>query len=144
MQTDAKIDSSFKTNKYKYTNTVDCIIKIYKYENGFRGLFRGLNATFWREVPSFGVYFSSYYYLCERTGAINKAGETKFFRLLFCGGMCGISSWVCTYPLDVVKTRIQADGLGKQEYNGIIDCSIKSYKQEGWSVFLTILSTAMN
>ena len=87
MQVEDKSNPTFKKHKYKYTSTVDCIVKIYKYENGIRGLCRGLHATLWREVPSFGVYFSSYYYMCDVTGAINNiTGDTKFFRLLFCGG----------------------------------------------------------
>lgn len=32
---------------------------------------------------------------------------------VFAGGVSGISYWVLTYPFDVLKSRIQADGLEK-------------------------------
>jgi len=38
-------------------------------------------------------------------------------------------------PLDVVKSRIQADNLSNPEYKGIVDCIIKSYKRDGLRVF---------
>lgn len=132
--TDQKQKSDSKTDKYKYKNSIDCIKKIYKHENGIRGLYRGLHATLWREIPSFGVYFSTYYYLCDITGAIHN-GDIKIGRLLLCGGIAGITSWVSTYPFDVIKTKQQADGAGRYLYNGIIDCSVKSYKQEGLVAF---------
>ena len=38
--------------------------------------------------------------------------------VLFSGGMAGIFSWLVTYPQDVIKTRIQADGYGGNRYVG--------------------------
>ena len=48
---------------------MECLVKIYRHENGLRGVFRGLNLTILREGPSFAVYFSSYEYLCKKTNA---------------------------------------------------------------------------
>lgn len=39
------------------------------------------------------------------------------------GGIAGILSWLPTYPMDVIKTRLQADGYGKnQVYKGTLHC----------------------
>ncbi len=119
-------------DKYNYANPVDCISKIYKHE-GFRGPFRGMLCTFIREVPSFGVYFAAYFSLCKYLKA--NTGAFNIPKLFICGGLSGMLTWIVTYPIDVVKTRIQADGVGKNTYNGIIDCVQKSYKKDGYRVF---------
>jgi hypothetical protein len=38
-------------------------------------------------------------------------------------------------PLDVVKSRIQADNPANPVYRGMVDCFYKSYKSHGFSVF---------
>lgn len=38
-------------------------------------------------------------------------------------------------PLDVIKSRIQADDLSNPQYKGIVDCTVKSYKKDGLHVF---------
>ena len=43
--------------------------------------------------------------------------------ILGAGGMAGVLSWVFTYPQDVIKTRLQADGFGsRQKYSGASNC----------------------
>jgi len=32
--------------------------------------------------------------------------------LLLAGGLSGIAGWVCIYPIDVVKTKMQAESPG--------------------------------
>uniref|UniRef100_A0A0P4VTS2 Mitochondrial carrier protein n=1 Tax=Scylla olivacea TaxID=85551 RepID=A0A0P4VTS2_SCYOL len=55
--------------------------------------------------------------------------------LIFCGGMAGVLSWASILPLDVVKSRLQADNSRNPQYKGMVDCLIKSYKADGLSVF---------
>lgn len=38
-------------------------------------------------------------------------------------------------PIDVVKSRIQADCSTSPKYRGMIDCVRMSYREEGWQVF---------
>lgn len=75
------------------------------YLNNFR---KGLNITLLREIPSFSIYFSTYYYMKE-----NKYNE------LISGGVAGVLCWLPTYPLDVIKTRIQSNNFYciKEAYN---------------------------
>lgn len=49
------------------------------------------------------------------------------------GGMAGVFSWIVTFPIDVVKTRLQSDVAGK--YSGAIDCFKKTYAAEGHKAF---------
>lgn len=103
-----------------------CLKGIYKQE-GFRGVFRGLGATACREVPAFGSYFVTYEVLTRSHQPVST------FTMLIAGGFAGIASWVVTYPVDVLKSRVQADGMsGTPQYKNFIDCLQKSVKNEGY------------
>ena len=59
------------------------------------------------------------------------ANPTNLYTLM-AGGMAGVFSWLFTFPIDVIKSRLQADGVGGvQKYNGIRDCTVKSLQTEG-------------
>ena len=120
----------FSSHAHSYEGPVDCLRKIYRVE-GFRGVFRGFGLTAWRETPSFGVYFAVYEGLCQQFS--NDKDETSTIVFLMAGGFAGMASWLSTYPVDVIKSRIQADMRG--EYKGFWDCCVKSYHQEGFAVF---------
>lgn len=49
--------------------------------------------------------------------------------------LIGVISWMLVIPLDVVKSKIQADNPKNPKYNGMVDCFYKSYKTEGLAVF---------
>ena len=121
----------YRHTKHSYSGPVDCLVKIYKAE-GVPGVFRGMGLTVARETPSFGVYFVTYEYLCRQFRFAN--GErVGVLGLLVAGGMAGMASWISTYPVDVIKSRVQADM--KNEYKGFWDCCIKSYHSEGVRFF---------
>ena len=104
------------------------------YEKGKVPLSRGLLATLMREVPFSAINFFTFHYLCLITGA-DENNELDFMKLLFAGATCGVLGALPVYPIDVIKTRIQMDGMGENKYNGIIDCVRKTYYEEGWRVF---------
>ena len=58
----------------------------------------GLSATFIRESIGTSLYFGTY----------NKLREYKISPFLS-GGLAGAISWLITYPIDVIKTRIQSN-----------------------------------
>ncbi|KAF7412643.1 hypothetical protein HZH66_001539 [Vespula vulgaris] len=111
------------TNKTKYSGPVKCLKDIYKKE-GYRGVFNGLGITFLREAPSFGVYFLTYEILTQSKEPISTP------RMLLAGGLAGTASWVISYPLDVIKSRIQAENNNR--YNGALDCYRQSVRSEGY------------
>ncbi|XP_078518459.1 solute carrier family 25 member 45-like [Lissotriton helveticus] len=116
-----------------YKGPVDCAVSILHNE-GPSGLFRGSVALLLRDVPTVGLYFMTYHVLCQR---MTKEGqEPGSLTMLFAGGCAGTVSWACANPMDVIKARLQMDGVKGVRYKGVLDCIITSVRQEGASVFL--------
>lgn len=131
----------FKCTKHIYTGPVDCLHKIYKME-GVKGVFRGFGLTVMRETPSFGAYFASYEWICRHFRPEDPSiEEIGTLALLFAGGMAGICAWIVTYPVDVIKSRIQADMTHR--YKGFLDCAMQSYSAEGIQVFTKGLGSTL-
>ncbi len=59
--------------------------------------FRALWVTASRETPAYAFYFSTFHY-CR---------ETLAWHPFFAGAAAGLASWTTTYPIDVLKTRMQ-------------------------------------
>lgn len=105
---------------------------------GIKGLYRGWTATVIRDAPSHAVYFGTYEYMRELLHpGCRTDSEESLSTMLVSGGLAGSLSWLCCYPLDVVKSRLQAQGAGgaPPQYHGIMDCIRTSARQEGNKVF---------
>ncbi|KAL3052741.1 hypothetical protein OYC64_005297 [Pagothenia borchgrevinki] len=131
-----------KSSRKLYKNSLDCLVRIYNRE-GLRGVNRGMVTTLIRETPGFGVYFLAYDVLTRGLGC---EPDDRFMipKLLFAGGMAGIASWLSTYPVDVIKSRLQADGVGGvYRYSSIADCVRQSVRREGYVVFTRGLTSTL-
>nr|XP_010336859.1 solute carrier family 25 member 48 isoform X6 [Saimiri boliviensis boliviensis] len=91
-----------------YQGPVHCIATIVRNE-GLAGLYRGASAMLLRDVPGYCLYFIPY----------------VFLRAI---------SWGTATPMDVVKSRLQADGVYLNKYKGVLDCISQSYQKEGLKV----------
>ncbi len=131
------------SNGRLYSDPLDCIRKLHAEGKkqrvafgGIRNLNQGFLVTFWRELPGFGAYFASFDYLAASLLKFRHDGSTNMddlhpLELCGAGGIAGIMAWVVTYPLDVVKSRIQVDGMyGKKRYHGLLHCFSESYREE--------------
>ncbi|KAJ8982882.1 hypothetical protein NQ317_004312, partial [Molorchus minor] len=83
---------------------LECLMRIYTNE-GFRGVFRGGGLTIGREVPSFAIYFFTYEMLTKTDSNM----PVSTWGMLLAGGLAGVASWTVTYPIDMIKSRIQVD-----------------------------------
>ncbi|CAL7949077.1 unnamed protein product [Xylocopa violacea] len=131
----AKTRMQLRTTASSFSGPIDCLRHTYRRE-GYRGVFRGLGVTFLRETPSFGVYFLAY----EALTRTSDGSPVSTPCMLLAGGLAGTASWVVSYPLDVVKSRIQADG---SRYAGVVDCLKRSVKAEGYSCLYKGLSSTI-
>lgn len=112
-------------------------------KEGLRGIYRGLAVTALRDAPAHGVYFWTYEYARERLHpGCRRTGQESLATMLVSGGLAGVASWVCCYPLDVVKSRLQAQTFPPR-YRGVVDCFRKSVREEGLPVLWRGLGTAV-
>ncbi|XP_045108905.1 solute carrier family 25 member 45-like isoform X2 [Portunus trituberculatus] len=121
-----------KTIGHAYAGPMSCLKDLYR-KGGIRGCYAGLGSMVVRDVPSFGSYMVLYDSMIASISGSEKNANTGV--LIFCGGMAGVLSWASILPLDVVKSRLQADNPTNPQYKGTVDCLIKSYKADGLSVF---------
>jgi hypothetical protein len=49
--------------------------------------------------------------------------------------MAGMVSWALIVPLDVIKSRVQADSSTCPRYQSMADCAVKSFRADGVKVF---------
>jgi len=130
-------------NAPQYKSPFDCFIKLFK-SSGFRGVFRGFGLTTLREVPSFGTYFVTYEQLMRMAPDASPSSIKGLSYLLLAGGLAGCASWFVTYPVDVMKSRFQADAASPSPiYKNVRDCIVQSKKTEGWRVFFTGLAPTL-
>ncbi|KAK7335940.1 hypothetical protein VNO80_28087 [Phaseolus coccineus] len=116
---------------------------IWKME-GLGGIYRGVGITMLRDAPAHGLYFWTYEYAREKLHpGCRRSGEESLNTMLVSGGLAGVVSWVLSYPLDVIKTRLQAQTPSTQKYRGILDCLRKSVREEGYEVLWRGLGTAV-
>ncbi|KAK0202319.1 carnitine/acyl carnitine carrier [Desarmillaria ectypa] len=94
-------------------------------KNGIRGLYRGIAATALRDL-GYGSYFFAYeatsrYFTPTLDSSVHPSeiqlllsqvdGQVRapsWMAMLLAGGVAGIAGWMTTFPLDVVKTRMQS------------------------------------
>tara|TARA_B100000161_G_C33531129_1_gene406073 strand:+ start:351 stop:1037 length:687 start_codon:yes stop_codon:yes gene_type:complete len=102
------------------------------YKNKLKILRLGLSTTLLRESIAGSLYFGTYNYL------------RKNYNSFISGSLAGVSSWLFTYPIDVIKTRIQSGDsknwnqaiLKGGLWNGLTICLIRSFIVNGSSFYL--------
>lgn len=126
--------------------------KIWLHE-GLRGLYFGGTVTALRDSVGYGFYFWSYE-LSTRWLKASPGDESSFqheaAKVLLCGGLAGVATWVSIFPLDVVKTRLQAQAISSRAETtpllqsvaglptkrvGAMSIARDAYRQEGLRVF---------
>jgi hypothetical protein len=52
-------------------------------------------------------------------------------QVMIAGVMAGFGLWGSMFPIDTIKSKIQADSLSKPEFKGTLDCLARSLSVEG-------------
>eukprot|EP01095_Lingulamoeba_sp_RSL-Kostka_P005635 TRINITY_DN1704_c0_g2_i2.p1 TRINITY_DN1704_c0_g2~~TRINITY_DN1704_c0_g2_i2.p1 ORF type:complete len:301 (-),score=72.71 TRINITY_DN1704_c0_g2_i2:80-982(-) len=122
-----------KNIKLPYTTVFQCAKTILR-ERGIKGCYQGLTPTIIRNA--FGSMF--YFGVNEQVRRLMlKPGQSSLdlpaYKLLFAGGMAGISYWLFLYPFDLIKSAMQGDAIhpSQRRYNSTLDCIKKLYKDGG-------------
>ncbi|XP_015784732.1 mitochondrial glycine transporter [Tetranychus urticae] len=105
------IKTRYESGLFSYANVWIAIQNIYQSE-GFKGSFRGLLPTLFRDVPFSGLYYLCYSQL-KQTLVNGKQNSPELlprsFKTFVCGLIAGLFASTVTHPADVVKTRIQIE-----------------------------------
>ncbi|BFZ58915.1 Mitochondrial carrier protein ymc2 [Savitreella phatthalungensis] len=124
-----------------YDGPVDAARKIYAHR-GIRSIFKGYGPTCLRESHGTGIYFFTYESLVRRELRNDLSLEGKreripAWKLCGFGAAAGYSMWLTSYPVDVVKSRLQTDGFGAaQKYRNSFDCFRQTLAREGARAFV--------
>uniref|UniRef100_A0A8C6LYM1 Solute carrier family 25 member 47a n=1 Tax=Nothobranchius furzeri TaxID=105023 RepID=A0A8C6LYM1_NOTFU len=86
----------------KYHGPLHCLLSIIRGE-GVTGLYRGALPLTLRDGPSYATYFLTYTTIYEWLSG----GSMKSLA----GGIAGIAGWTVGTPMDVIKARLQVDGV---------------------------------
>ncbi|XP_064784735.1 solute carrier family 25 member 47-B isoform X2 [Oncorhynchus masou masou] len=113
----------------KYRGPMHCLLTIAR-EEGFLGLYKGAGALALRDGPSFATYFTIYHVICEQLSPPENT-QPEWNVVLLAGGLSGMCGWCIGTPMDVIKSRLQVDGMGKRRYTGFFHCIAQSIRTEG-------------
>ncbi|RFU73169.1 mitochondrial 2-oxodicarboxylate carrier 2 [Trichoderma arundinaceum] len=112
-----------------YNGMLDCFQKIIKNE-GFSRLYRGISAPILMEAPKRATKFAAN----DEWGKVYRKlfGVDKMTQSLsvLTGATAGATESFVVVPFELVKIRLQ-DKASAGKYNGMVDCVIKTVKNEG-------------
>ncbi|KAM3759308.1 hypothetical protein ACB098_01G110700 [Castanea mollissima] len=97
--------------------------------DGWQGLFRGNLVNVIRVAPSKAIELFAYDTVNKNLSP--KPGEQPKLPIpasLVAGACAGVSSTICTYPLELLKTRLTVE---RGVYSGLFDAFLKIVREEG-------------
>ncbi|KAG0014195.1 hypothetical protein BGZ82_001875 [Podila clonocystis] len=108
------------------------MVLIYTNEGGIVGLYRGLGPTLTGVAPYVALNFQAYEVLRARLTPPGETSPTVGMKLI-CGALAGSFAQTVTYPLDVLRRRMQVTGMDavSYKYSSTWDGVKKIIKQEG-------------
>eukprot|EP01017_Pseudomicrothorax_dubius_P007673 TRINITY_DN12411_c0_g1_i17.p1 TRINITY_DN12411_c0_g1~~TRINITY_DN12411_c0_g1_i17.p1 ORF type:complete len:232 (-),score=25.32 TRINITY_DN12411_c0_g1_i17:147-842(-) len=120
------------TNKEKYSGITQCLMTIFK-EEGFRGFYKGYNAT----MVSIPLFHSLYFTCYESSKQYLDHHHPKWNKAVVHCTAAGISGFICdliTNPLWVARLRLQSQFLhhpDQQKYSGLWQTMRLIFQEEG-------------
>ena len=121
----------------KQGGTITTLVRLLKTRGPSYVLGTGLVATLLREVPGNMAYFVGYEFLKSwlsgREPHESPESTPSATTCLIAGGVAGCSFWTISYPMDIVKTRLQTAPAGR--YSGILDCAKQLFQAKGPKAF---------
>jgi len=121
-----------------YHGPLDCVRKLISQGGGLQGLYRGEAVTILREAQAYGAWFMAFEYMMNKDAARNNINRKEIppWKVALYGGLAGEVLWLASYPLDVIKSKMQTDGFGAgQKYKTMRDCFAQTWRAGGMGGF---------
>lgn len=115
-----------KTGQYK--GILDAAVKIYTKE-GVRSFYRGYIPNMLGIVPYAGIDLAVYETLKKKYIATHNTEQPSFLLLLACGSASSTLGQVCSYPLALVRTRLQAQVVVNTSKSAIDTSTLNVFKR---------------
>lgn len=121
------------TQQKKYAGPVDCMRRMYQSQGLARGIFKGFQATLYRDAVGYAAFYAAFHKSTETVARAMhvRVDELNPLLVMCCGASSGISYWTACYPLDSLKTLVQNDNTGAST----LQIARRLYAQEGMAGF---------
>ena len=98
-----KLQAQYTEGQFK--GPIDCARQLIR-NDGFSALFRGMYVTILREIPAYAGFYSGFEFT-KRYLTKDQEEDATILQLMASGSVGGMSYWLASYPLDVVKSVVQ-------------------------------------
>ena len=115
----------------EYAGILDCVTAIARKE-GFAAVYAGLGTSTAGIIPYAGTDLAVYSFLKDEYARRHPDTEPPISALLGCGAASSTAGQLVAYPMQLVRTRMQAQGIpGMPTYAGPIACARATVAAEG-------------
>lgn len=118
------------TAKEMYSNIIHVFVRISQ-EEGVKTLYRGFTPTILGVIPYAGITFFTYETLKKLHAEKTKRSQPYPYERLAFGACAGLIGQSASYPLDVVRRRMQTAGVTGSSYSTIMGTMREIITQEG-------------
>lgn len=117
------------TARTEYKSLVEVFKKIYLTE-GMRAFYKGYVPTILGVIPYAGMSFFTYGVLKIKYKELSEPPYHQYMNLVF-GAIAGMLGQTSSYPLDIVRRRMQTSSITKKKADSIVGVLRDIYREEG-------------
>ena len=124
-----------------FRGPLDCLCAAYR-RGGLRACYKGFGVNALRDVNAASIYFLVYEWLYSQMMLRQLTDSHGVIASFTAGGTAGVLSWLPIMPLDVVKSKMQAD-YSRLKYSSMWHCVRQTYAVGGPSSFFAGVGATM-
>mmetsp|Transcript_117970 Transcript_117970/g.338345 ORF Transcript_117970/g.338345 Transcript_117970/m.338345 type:complete len:305 (+) Transcript_117970:131-1045(+) len=120
--------NEIRSGQNRYSSLIGAA-RVVATEHGITGLYASIGACGIRQASGVGVRFAIY----GRLKAALTTDPPQIWQSALAGGVTGLASTTLNQPLDVIKTRLEAQDGARKEYTSTLQCFRRIVAEEGVS-----------